>query len=262
MTTLLHPIGPEPEETYWKRRAVVLAAVVLVLLLLIWAISSLFNRSDDTGAVPVGQTTQAESSMTSPDPSVEPSMTESTLAGDNPSDSTTDTMPATESTTSADPTATASPTSTLPASTTPTSTLPSSTSASPSPTGPVVCTPAEVVPGITGATRVNTGRTVNLFVTLTSTANCVIDFGSAGFEIRIYSGADRIWSSNDCSTHQPSGRSTLAPGKAWGYTIEWNTKRSLGNCQLDTAFLLPGTYVATAVLSGGDPVQHVMTVLA
>ncbi|MBO1031807.1 hypothetical protein IPV09_10725 [Tessaracoccus sp. SD287] len=269
MTTLLHPIGPEPEETYWKRRALVLGALVLVLLLLIWAISSLFNGSEDTGAVPVDQTTQGESSITTSSsletPSIEPSGSGAASPSGSESEATDpSTAPSSPDTsTDATPDPTASPSTTSPATSSPaTSAASSPATSTASPTGPVVCTAAEVVPGITGATRVNTGRTVDLKITLTSTKTCVIDFATASFEIRIYSGSDRIWSSNDCSTHQPKGRSTLAPGKMWGYTISWNTKRSLGDCKLDPSFLLPGTYVATAVLSGGEPVQHVMTVLA
>lgn len=274
MTTLLHPIGPEPEETYWKRRALVLGALVLVLLLLIWGISSLFNGSEDNGAVPVDQTSQVESSITTSSsletPSIEPSGNGSASPSGSESEATdpSTTPSAPDASTDATPDPTASPSTTSPATTSPATSSPATSAASSpatstaSPTGPVVCTAAEVVPGITGATRVNTGRTVDLKITLTSTKTCVIDFATASFEIRIYSGSDRIWSSNDCSTHQPKGRSTLAPGKVWGYTISWNTKRSLGDCKLDPSFLLPGTYVATAVLSGGEPVQHVMTVLA
>lgn len=274
MSTLLHPAGPEPEQTYWMRRAAVLAALVLVLALVIWALTSLFSGSADQGGGPIGSTTSAESPTTLQ--SETPLQTPSTSATPTPLPSETQisdsSIPGVESSVSVSPSATSSlsadatPTTTAvtstTGSTTSTTSPAASTTSTPAPTGPVLCTAADVVPSITGATRVTTGRTVNLAITLTSAKACIIDFGTTGFEIRIYSGADRIWSSNDCSTYQPAGRANLGPGTAWGYTIPWNTKRSLGGCTLDTAFLMPGTYVATAIVSGGQPAQHVMTVLA
>ena len=268
MSTLLHPAGPEPQETYWLRRAIVLVVLVVVLMLVIWALSSLFSRADDTGAAPVGpvtQTTDGSSPQATSDSSPSAAMSPSASPTGSASVSGIGSSPTPEASGTASDAATtgatpSGPTSISPAASSPVSSSPVSTR--PTPTGPVASTAADVVPGITGATRVNTGRTVNLNVTLTTAKRCVLDFGTTGLETRIYSGTDRIWSSNDCSTHKPKGRTMLEPGKAWAYTIEWATKRSLGDCKLDSAFLLPGTYVATTVLSGGEPVQHVMTVLA
>lgn len=273
MSALLHPIGPEPEETYWKRRAAVLAALVVVLVLLIWGVSSLFSRSDDTGGAPLATSTAPETPATTPGPT-EPSSTpdDPATTGSTPAASTSPSAVGSVASTPAD---TASATSQAPGSTdastpatvtSPTgSASPVATTSSPAtvaPAGPAACDPAAVLTDVTGASRVNTGRTVNLNITLTSATNCVLDFDQSAFELRIFSGSDRIWSSNDCSTHKPSGRATLSAGTAWAYTIAWNTRRSLGACTLDTAYLLPGTYVATAVVSGGSPAQHVMTILA
>src|SRR5690606_6740436 len=39
MSSLLHPVGPEPASVYWRRRIVVILGVVVVLGLLWWLIS-------------------------------------------------------------------------------------------------------------------------------------------------------------------------------------------------------------------------------
>ena len=50
MSTVLHPVGPQPERVYWVRRLAVLAAfvVVVVLLAAVWAIVS-GGRGDAAG---------------------------------------------------------------------------------------------------------------------------------------------------------------------------------------------------------------------
>ncbi|MGA4668877.1 hypothetical protein ACPCG0_03610 [Propionibacteriaceae bacterium Y1923] len=271
MSALLHPVGPEPEETYWKRRAAVLAILVVVLILLAWGISSLFNRSDDTSGTPVQVSTSPESTLSDPPttPGTTPESTDPESTGTE-STETESTPTGTESgspgaTPEATPSSTASTSateSTAPASSPATTSASPSPSSSPSPTGPVLCTASDVVVEVSGAQRVNTGRTINLNIALTSKSPCVLDFTETPFELRIYSGSDRIWSTNDCSSYRFGGQASLTPGGTWTHTIPWNTRRSLGDCQLDSRFLLPGTYVATALVSGGEPSQHVMTVLA
>lgn len=98
---------------------------------------------------------------------------------------------------------------------------------------------------------------MDLSVSLTSQKACTITFAKTPFELRIYSGTDRIWSTNDCAKIQLSGTLTLQPGRAWQHVWRWPTQRSSKGCSLSDEYLGPGTYVATAVLSGGRPRQHV-----
>lgn len=250
MDTLLHPAGPEPERTYWIRRAVVLGVLVLVLALVVWAVAGLFgDKKDTTDGGPVVASTTPAATMTESQGIPSPSA----VTSDSPSE-----VPSTAATTAA---ATSPKASTTPASTS-SRPSPAPTTSKPTPTGPVACDPTKVTPGVEGATRVNTGRSVNLKVSLTTATTCILDFAKSPFELRVYSGSDRIWSTNDCSTYKPSGTTTLKPGTVWSYVVTWDTKRSLGDCKVSDGYLQPGTYVATAVLSGGTPTQHVMTVLA
>lgn len=255
MDSLLHPAGPEPERTYWIRRAIVLGVLVLVLILVIWGISGLFGeKQDSTDAGPV---------VVSTTPAVMPSQETDSSATPSTSAMSIPSSPAPSDASSSTPVlSTSVMTASAPAAKAPASSAAPSSTPAPKPTGPVACDPTKVAPGIEGATRVNTGRSVNLRIGLTTTTTCVLDFDATPFELRIYSGSDRIWSTNDCSTFKPSGTTTLKPGTAWAYVVTWDTKRSLGECKVSDGYLQPGTYVATAVLSGGTPTQHVMTVLA
>jgi hypothetical protein len=84
---------------------------------------------------------------------------------------------------------------------------------------------------------------------------CIARVTSKNFELKIYSGSDRIWSTADCrSTIKPINRE-LASEHAVAWSLTWEGKRSKSNCKSDQEALRPGTYVATAQLEGTEPVQ-------
>ena len=87
---------------------------------------------------------------------------------------------------------------------------------------------------------------------------CRLDFSRTPLTLKIYSGTDRIWTSADCTSWVPSGVKTLGASKSYTYQEEWPTLRSAPGCKLRNLYLQPGTYVATALLPGGQPAQLVM----
>jgi hypothetical protein len=62
------PLGPEPAETYWRRRALVAAALLAVLALLVWTVGSLGGDGDE----PDRLATDPSPSAAAPDPSPSP----------------------------------------------------------------------------------------------------------------------------------------------------------------------------------------------
>ncbi|WP_149204027.1 hypothetical protein [Actinotalea subterranea] len=67
MSTVLRPVGPQPDRVYWVRRAVVLAALVVVLLVAWFAFSALRGGGDaDAGQDGPGEGT-VEEGATVPD---------------------------------------------------------------------------------------------------------------------------------------------------------------------------------------------------
>ena len=77
------------------------------------------------------------------------------------------------------------------------------------------------------------------------------------FELKVYSGKDRIWSSRDCSKTLADFDKKLVARADVGWTMTWNGERSVKGATCDNGADAPrvGTYWATAQLKGADPVQ-------
>jgi hypothetical protein len=102
-----------------------------------------------------------------------------------------------------------------------------------------------------GEERIFTGNTLPTFlVTLVNTGPvmCTADVGPRAMEIRITSGADRIWSTADCVSGVGTDVEQLQRGVPYVRSLEWDRQRSSADCRATPAAALPGTYVATARL--------------
>lgn len=86
---------------------------------------------------------------------------------------------------------------------------------------------------------------------------CTRDIGQAAREIRVMSGTDRVWSSDDCSPGGGSDVVTLVPGAApRTFSVTWSRKRSVPGCKTGTKEAAPGSYKVTGrfgdLTSGAD----------
>ena len=138
------------------------------------------------------------------------------------------------------PTATATPTDTA-------SPTPSDT-ASPTPSASAACTASDLrveADADKDSYPVGGSPRLSLSVTNTSAAPCSIDLGQPAVELIVFSGDDRIWSSDDCA---PGGRAsvqTLQPDEPAIQRVTWNGRRSLPGCRGSKAQAQAGTYRAT-----------------
>ena len=185
------PVGPEPAETYWRRRAVLAAVVVLLPLLVAFLLRDGGEADRLSGASP------------EPPPGTAGSPPAATLAGPP------------------DP----------------------SSSASPGQTDPC---PANAV-GVTVKADKDSypvgGRPVlELAVTNTGPVPCTLDLGQGAVELVIFSGSDRIWSSDDCASGRGAKSTTLEPAKPAVTRLTWAGRRSLPGCEGPKAEAQPGTY--------------------
>ena len=117
-------------------------------------------------------------------------------------------------------------------------------SASPSAAVPI-CQPEVLkVEALTDADSYAVGATprLTLRVTNTGAAPCTRDLGQAAVELVVFSGRDRIWSSDDCAPGGPKAVTTLAPGKPVSQRVTWNGRRSRPGCEGDKEQAEPGTY--------------------
>lgn len=243
MSALTHPVGPEPEGVYWVRRALVVAVIVALIALVSIIVSALGGGGSSAGNTPVIVTSAPASSSA---PTQVPSGTPVVVG---PISAPASQPPVTQAPAT-------KPAATKPAATKP-STAAASTVANKATSGPVACAPQETAVRISGSGRVKIGATTSFYVVLLSTGTQTCQLTPAAIEVKIYSGKDRIWSTQDCAAWLPKGPITLKPGVASRFAVNWTTQRSAAQCQLNGT-LRPGTYVATALVTGGTPHQHVM----
>lgn len=187
---VLHPVGPLPASTYWRRRLVLLVGLVVLVLLL---------RSC-TGGSP-----KPAAHRTTPSPTATPSATPS-----------------------------ASP------------------SAGPSPThaaGPLTCPDAALtLSAAPAAPTAPAGSTVRFTLTVKNTGAvaCRRDLGGGALEVLVYSGNDRIWSSDDCGTDKSVSVQELPAGGSLQSGVSWLGKRSARGCPAGQLVARPGTYTVRA----------------
>lgn len=72
---------------------------------------------------------------------------------------------------------------------------------------------------------------LRLTVRNTGTVACLRPLGQGAVELTVFSGSDRIWSSDDCRPGGPAGPVQLAPGQARTQTVTWPGKRSRPGCK-------------------------------
>ena len=87
-----------------------------------------------------------------------------------------------------------------------------------------------------------------LTVTNTGTTPCTRDLGQGAVELMVVSGADRIWSSDDCAPGGPVKPVVLAPQEESVTRLTWAGRRSQPGCAGDKAATQAGTYRVNARL--------------
>lgn len=254
MSGVLHPTGPEPARTYWVRRAALLAVVLLLAVGVVFAVASLTKAAVATAPPPALPPTANPS--TSPSATGVPSTPARTSspapsAGSSGSPSVAPSSAAKPSgSTSAKPSASASVTH------------------KPSPTTTVVatpaCRPADLRATLKGDRTLSPGQNNTFTLSLTNGGpqTCLTSVTGQNFELKIYSGKDRIWSSQDCAKRLASFDKVLAAQGTVAWKMAWDGERSVKgkSCQRGTDTPRAGTYWATAQLKGADPVQLRMIV--
>lgn len=121
-----------------------------------------------------------------------------------------------------------------------------SPSATPTPTAGGACAKADlVVNARADAQEYPAGRRPVLTIGIATKGRtpCTYDVGQANREIRVVSGNDRVWSSDDCSPGGGSEQRTLQPGAPpVTFSVTWSRSRSAPGCPGDRRDAPPGTY--------------------
>ncbi|TDO84773.1 hypothetical protein [Enemella evansiae] len=273
MGGLFHPIGPEAEETYWLRRGAVLIVLVAVLVgagFMISSISQAISGPAQPAAAP-----PADPAAPAPAPADE---TPAPTPAPEPAATTPAAAPSTPAATQ--------PAATQPPASQPAPSAPATSAPRPAPSQapasfevgspqqpagqqpagqqpagqPQACDRSKLRVGLDGPRQVSAGVPVNFRVTVgnDSGQRCRLVVDDKTFELKIYSGTDRIWTTLDCLSGMPAKNLTLDPGQEFGWEQEWRANRSVGDCKAGAETLRSGTYVATAQLKDAQPVQVIM----
>jgi hypothetical protein len=218
MGGLLHPVGPEPAQTYWARRGLVFGAGMVLAVAVVLIISGTTSGTAAQPSPPAG----ADRGAAIPTPSFLGPVASA--------------QPTTSAITTSDPEA--------------------STKKTPR-SEPVHCRAEELQPTLSAKQRVAPKQHTAFQLSLIngSDRTCIAVVTRKNFELKISFGSDRIWSTEDCPSMIKPISSRLRPDHAVAWSLTWNGKRSKPNC--GSAHKAPGSgnYVATAQLAGAEPVK-------
>lgn len=118
------------------------------------------------------------------------------------------------------------------------------------PSGP--CDPEKVVVTPVGGARPNTGQVEIVLQVGTSEAACTFTVSPRSVVVKIVSGADQIWSSQECSV-LPTQDVVARAAQPAAVSFIWNGHRSDEDCSASSAWAFPGSYHAIAATLGGEP---------
>jgi hypothetical protein len=259
MSSVLHPIGPEPRERYWVRRLAVLVAAVVAIGIVIALVGNAMSAGSAVQAEPVPPTIPPPAVTAPPSPTASAVPSGSSTASPSPDASSA--APTTAPTTSPSPT-TSSTTSEKKSTASSKSTTKDKAKDKKKATStkqPVyaACDGSDLRPTLTGDRTVKVGKktTFSLSVINGGKKTCTATVKPSTATLTIVSGGDRIWSTKDCPAALPTTKRTLLPEHALTWKVSWSGKRSGDDCSTSKAKPKKGYYWAIANLDGADDVR-------
>jgi hypothetical protein len=226
MTPVTRPRGRLPARVYWFRRLLVVA----LAFALVYGVAHLLGSGDGTSSGPSARPVAADASTRSAPATTAlptPSVTEPPEAV-----ATSRVRVRKHARAAATPTVLATP------------------------EGP--CTPSDVTADPEVPDAAYAGTPVKLTIALTSRVSpaCTMEVRPGTLAVRITSGSDRIWSSQDCPAAIPTSSVVVRRDVPATVRVTWNGQRSDADCTDATAWALHGYYHVTAAVLGGDPTDQ------
>lgn len=235
----MRPTGPLAPQVYWTRRLVLMAVVALVTALVWWLVSG-SGRADETSADRAGAGSGGSDGN----------------GGDGPKSASGPTTPTstmgTPTTTSPGPRVQHSSTD-QPTSPTRSSTQTRQTRAPlAQPSGD--CRPQNVDMKIdVGDSAPGEPNVATLLLTSIDTPACTVSITPEAMTVRVTSGDDVVWSSDDCPDALRAQQVVAREDLPSAYQFRWSGQRSSENCQSVDSIPEPGGYWVEAAMIGGEP---------
>jgi hypothetical protein len=123
------------------------------------------------------------------------------------------------------------------------------------PTGP--CAGSDVVATPSLKRTAYAGSSVVFTLTLGTLVSpaCTFDVSARSMVVKVTSGNDRIWSSQECQGAVPKQSVVVRRDRPVTVAVGWNGQRSDSDCTRSTAWAEPGFYHVVAASFGADPVD-------
>lgn len=212
--SVTRPRGPLPARVYWFRRLLLLGVVLGVVM----GLSRILGGGGDDGE---GRT-----------PAAMPASAVSTPAASPSAVSTADSPPA-QAQRPRKPKRTRTPL--------------------PLPTGPCRDSDVKVVPTLVENAYAGGDVRLTLKLTTFSSPACNWEVSPDSVAVRLTSGSDRIWSSQECAKAIPTTQVVLRRRPAATVDVTWSGRRSDAQCSRNTLWAEPGYYHVAAAALGSEP---------
>jgi len=124
------------------------------------------------------------------------------------------------------------------------------------PTGPCNDSDVKVVPSVDGDAFAVHDVTVTLTMSTLESPACTWSVSAESVVLKITSGDDRIWTTQDCPAAVPSTSVVLRKDDATEVDVIWSGLRSDSECTRSTLWVEPGYYHASAAAYGAEPDDH------
>jgi cytoskeletal protein RodZ len=261
MSSVMHPVGPEPRERYWIRRLAVLIAAVVAIGIVIALVGNAMSAGSAVQAEPAPPTIAPPTLPATP----VASPTSSSTASPSPTDSATPEATSTASPTDGgvvtpDPKQKAKTQRKTPpteaekkkaaAQAAAKKAAAKQAAARKKAAAPVLatCPAGDLRPTLTGPKKVKARKSATFAASLIngSSKSCYLKVTSSNYTLTIVSGKDKIWSSEDCPAAVPASSRKLASQKSLDWKITWNGQRSGSGCKKERDAPKAGYYWAIA----------------
>lgn len=222
--SVTRPRGPLPPRVYWFRRFLVLG----VVLALVFGVSRLVDTGGGDDATPAASPASADRTPAAT-PSATPTATPSAGA------------------TAGAPPAPAAPRARKPK---PTKKAPPPL---PTPSGPCQDSDVKVVPTLAESAYAGGDVRLTLQLTTRESPACTWTVSADSVAVKLTSGTDRIWSSQQCRRAVPRTKVVLRRTPVTTVDVTWSGRRSDADCSRHTLWAEPGYYHVAAAALGSDP---------
>jgi hypothetical protein len=121
------------------------------------------------------------------------------------------------------------------------------------PSGPCRDSDVHVVPAMRGNAYAGSDVRLRLELTTFASPACNWTVSAETLAVRLTSGSDRIWSSQDCPKSVPKQPVVLRQRKPAVVEVVWSGRRSDPGCSRTTGWAEPGYYHVSAAAMGSEP---------